>query len=244
MENKKRKLESPGQKETVEKQTYKFQLNENIIIFWNLNQKQMCERSTLLKGLFENCEFGCDQPINLRLDRPEKFCILLKYLETGNIPKELNIYSMVTDYINDIIYLGMEELESYIRTVLSKAMTEKKCEEIDFSEVLLSFDFMERLMRETEEGCSFERCQLLMAWMGKNNIDRRQLETLTKFIQFDGLNFEQINKLAEQFPDSFDYVMKPSILLTIRRDWYCHHCQKLNVENNTFCLYCGRQKQK
>eukprot|EP01024_Parvocaulis_polyphysoides_P071073 TRINITY_DN88189_c0_g1_i1.p2 TRINITY_DN88189_c0_g1~~TRINITY_DN88189_c0_g1_i1.p2 ORF type:complete len:109 (-),score=8.43 TRINITY_DN88189_c0_g1_i1:209-535(-) len=98
------------------------QINEKMTISVKIDQETVCSRSTLLKGLFESCEFTNNQEINLKLERPGKISVLLDYIETGTIGEELNSHSTFGSYINDVVYLGIQDLETHALDMLQKSV--------------------------------------------------------------------------------------------------------------------------
>eukprot|EP01024_Parvocaulis_polyphysoides_P001525 TRINITY_DN10415_c0_g1_i5.p1 TRINITY_DN10415_c0_g1~~TRINITY_DN10415_c0_g1_i5.p1 ORF type:complete len:154 (+),score=5.89 TRINITY_DN10415_c0_g1_i5:41-463(+) len=81
--------------------------------------KTLCKKSTLFKNMFEilstsqsqSNEQKSNPEINLKLERPDLFCDLLRYLETGQLSGNSNSPTLFVNYIHDVNYLGMEELE-------------------------------------------------------------------------------------------------------------------------------------
>eukprot|EP01023_Acetabularia_acetabulum_P051370 TRINITY_DN5669_c0_g1_i5.p1 TRINITY_DN5669_c0_g1~~TRINITY_DN5669_c0_g1_i5.p1 ORF type:complete len:222 (-),score=18.34 TRINITY_DN5669_c0_g1_i5:70-735(-) len=192
----------------------KFHINNKIIIILNISKEQLSERSNLFRGLFENCEFAPNQAIKLRLERPEKFSILLHYLETGIMSEELTNSITFASFINDIIYLGIEKLETHMMNIFINTVDEAKADSIDLSQSRPNYGFMLQFMQFASSVGSknsvswkvqrdMQLCILIINWIGDNEVDSEQIQNLTQYIDFSELTMENIYVLEKAYPQKF-----------------------------------------
>eukprot|EP01024_Parvocaulis_polyphysoides_P046403 TRINITY_DN43679_c0_g5_i1.p1 TRINITY_DN43679_c0_g5~~TRINITY_DN43679_c0_g5_i1.p1 ORF type:complete len:286 (+),score=0.96 TRINITY_DN43679_c0_g5_i1:89-859(+) len=209
-----------------------FVINGKVTLTQELDLQNAIKRSNLFKEIYESCGFNINHTINLTLERPEKFGILLHYIETELIGEELNNYATFASYINDIVYLGMHQLEIHALDMLQNSVTRTKSEQIDFSISRPTYDFMERFIRERTsqiQNHDYQLCILILKWIGMNQIQRWQISELTNgCINFEKLMLFQIQYLRNTYSTAFELLMSPSFLLDfwMQGRQTCLRCKK------------------
>eukprot|EP01025_Chloroclados_australasicus_P024020 TRINITY_DN24188_c1_g1_i1.p2 TRINITY_DN24188_c1_g1~~TRINITY_DN24188_c1_g1_i1.p2 ORF type:complete len:126 (-),score=7.80 TRINITY_DN24188_c1_g1_i1:14-391(-) len=83
----------------------------------------LCKRSILFKEMDEISKIQNGTMIPLKLERPEKFTVLLHYLETGKMAEELTSPVTFASYVNDTMYLNIPTLEKYFIEKMEIACT-------------------------------------------------------------------------------------------------------------------------
>eukprot|EP01025_Chloroclados_australasicus_P040139 TRINITY_DN4180_c0_g1_i4.p1 TRINITY_DN4180_c0_g1~~TRINITY_DN4180_c0_g1_i4.p1 ORF type:complete len:291 (+),score=3.49 TRINITY_DN4180_c0_g1_i4:210-1082(+) len=168
--------------------------------------------------------------INLKLERPEKFSILLHYIMTGEMTEEMSLLEVFTAYVNDATYLGIGELEIHFLDIMEKACKEKKQDTIKFFRAAPSADFMERFMREKyldTGGHTYEYIKLLANWIRTTETDKH---TLLRFEQlpFDisSLALDQVQQLREIYPNEFDVLASAKSVASYLEKVTCRKCKK------------------
>eukprot|EP01023_Acetabularia_acetabulum_P068251 TRINITY_DN962_c0_g1_i1.p1 TRINITY_DN962_c0_g1~~TRINITY_DN962_c0_g1_i1.p1 ORF type:complete len:254 (+),score=18.49 TRINITY_DN962_c0_g1_i1:104-865(+) len=199
----------------------KLVINNKLYICMNTNKEVISNRSILFRGIFENLDFQSNQEIKLQLERPEKISILLDFIENGVISEELENVATFASYVNDIVYLGIHELETHALDMFEWAIIEKNCSQINFRYSRPIQDFMKRFIQERVKLVlspsipnNYQLCVLVMKWVGENNIYRSEItEILDGCINFELLSLPEIKLLRQNYPVAFDAVMQPAYLL-------------------------------
>eukprot|EP01025_Chloroclados_australasicus_P040140 TRINITY_DN4180_c0_g1_i6.p1 TRINITY_DN4180_c0_g1~~TRINITY_DN4180_c0_g1_i6.p1 ORF type:complete len:285 (+),score=0.69 TRINITY_DN4180_c0_g1_i6:159-1013(+) len=202
------------------------QLNDQNNMMMIVPLETLLQRSKLFK---QHENDWTKTQINLKLERPEKFSILLHYIMTGEMTEEMSLLEVFTAFVNDATYLGIEELENHFLDIMEKACKEKKQDEINFLKAAPSVDFMERFMREkfyVVTGDHLYECiKLLANWVKASDTDKH---TLLRFEQlpFDisSLTLKQIQYLIQQHPNEFDVLASAKSLASFFKKVKCKKC--------------------
>eukprot|EP01023_Acetabularia_acetabulum_P000805 TRINITY_DN10313_c0_g1_i4.p1 TRINITY_DN10313_c0_g1~~TRINITY_DN10313_c0_g1_i4.p1 ORF type:complete len:285 (+),score=5.31 TRINITY_DN10313_c0_g1_i4:62-916(+) len=212
----------------------KLLINDKLYVYLNVDKEVLSSRSILFKGILESLHITNDQQVKLQLERPEKISILLDYIENGRIGEELKNFGTFASYINDIVYLGIHELEIHALDMIQRAIIGRKSDQIDFSLSRPTKDFIERFVQEHGKNLrgshDYDFCKFVMNWVEDTNMSRSDItKILDGCIDFTRLSLQQIKELHIAYRVAFDQVMQPSFLAEfwMFADQRCSSCEKI-----------------
>eukprot|EP01025_Chloroclados_australasicus_P044455 TRINITY_DN481_c1_g1_i2.p1 TRINITY_DN481_c1_g1~~TRINITY_DN481_c1_g1_i2.p1 ORF type:complete len:288 (+),score=12.37 TRINITY_DN481_c1_g1_i2:30-893(+) len=200
----------------------------------------LVQKSNLFKQMNEECTIENDQEITLKLERPEIFMHLLDFILFGKYNDRIFRPECLTEYINDVIYLQINQLEefflSYLYATVSKLNGDRL---VTFSQPVPNVDFMKHLLLErtqiTEKEISlqlynYQLFRLVADWAQVGNIDSEAVKQLVEnCLDSSLLSVDNLVDLSNRYPQQFDQMFPSSsaILVNLYYKVKCKKCQKM-----------------
>eukprot|EP01025_Chloroclados_australasicus_P046096 TRINITY_DN5086_c0_g1_i2.p2 TRINITY_DN5086_c0_g1~~TRINITY_DN5086_c0_g1_i2.p2 ORF type:complete len:251 (-),score=-0.77 TRINITY_DN5086_c0_g1_i2:461-1213(-) len=195
-----------------------------ITVPWNL----IIQRSNLFKQIHESCEQR--QEVQLALERPEKFLVLLHFIIYGEILKDSSLKDDFYLYINDVVYLKVNELEKHFMSMMLNDSINNSLQfynKVSF----VNRDFMLRYFSKNFDCLKKQLIgfwQWFVNWISDSSIDASQLKHIIQpRLKNSKISVDELLLLQEQYPHILDSMMSASdIVGTYFKKVKCVKCSQ------------------
>eukprot|EP01025_Chloroclados_australasicus_P004751 TRINITY_DN11262_c2_g1_i1.p2 TRINITY_DN11262_c2_g1~~TRINITY_DN11262_c2_g1_i1.p2 ORF type:complete len:257 (+),score=32.24 TRINITY_DN11262_c2_g1_i1:162-932(+) len=171
-------------------------------------------RSKLLTDINQSVKLEDDSVVELQLENPEYITDFIKYLATGKICDEFDDDKTFVKFINDVIYLQIEELENLYIKKIKHACQRDLVQKLDFSLSLPNLDFIERFLGNADviqAKRSYQYYVLLACLDSYMEDDQTSLKKIAdKYLDYKTMGSEEIKELCNKYPKFFDKLFPSS----------------------------------
>eukprot|EP01023_Acetabularia_acetabulum_P004349 TRINITY_DN1180_c1_g1_i8.p1 TRINITY_DN1180_c1_g1~~TRINITY_DN1180_c1_g1_i8.p1 ORF type:complete len:242 (-),score=23.18 TRINITY_DN1180_c1_g1_i8:443-1168(-) len=183
--------------------------------------KTSLQRSTVLKGMLEDLPDEIMQPIVLeRITDPINFLVVLEFMETGKMGKELlDDYDFVK-FIDDVSFLGIADLQNHFIKMFEKALAKPVVQFFNKQEQqqqqYVPYDFLLHFLQENKSLGSRQSVNLffyILEWAEQNKLRGEETLKLLKMQSVNSLEFAYANKFRKEYPEIFDLIVPASTLM-------------------------------
>eukprot|EP01023_Acetabularia_acetabulum_P016316 TRINITY_DN18060_c1_g2_i6.p1 TRINITY_DN18060_c1_g2~~TRINITY_DN18060_c1_g2_i6.p1 ORF type:complete len:288 (-),score=9.60 TRINITY_DN18060_c1_g2_i6:472-1254(-) len=190
------------------------------------------QRSTLLKGILEDFPGGIKNPIFLeKITNLTNFQILLEFMETGLISQDFSDKSKFVKFIQDAVYLGLDDLLNHFVDVMKKTLDDTTWDQIDLKYV--PYDFFYAFLNSSSTKTQSNRSTntnlffLILKWGKHYNLQDKEIIKLLKIQSIDSLEFESVQQFRKQYPSIFNLLIPATTIMDCYiKDLQCQYCNR------------------
>eukprot|EP01025_Chloroclados_australasicus_P051928 TRINITY_DN60482_c0_g1_i1.p1 TRINITY_DN60482_c0_g1~~TRINITY_DN60482_c0_g1_i1.p1 ORF type:complete len:200 (+),score=13.41 TRINITY_DN60482_c0_g1_i1:81-602(+) len=130
----------------------------------------------------------------------------------------MTTYEVFCLYINDAMYLGIQELEEHFLNMMENACLDEECERLDFSLSPPNKDFIDRFLREKLHHLGdyhYSLLKLLLMWVREAEVDNKTLQSFSSLpMKIESVTADELNELQEQYPHGVDSIVSANSLVS------------------------------